>query len=151
MHQMTEKYPSTLLLSLCIEIHYTLFSLHVQPVSSHQWQDADEECDVQDLLHWAGSLDGDNLLLQVMVLDGHLVQPFHMICPLVPFQFQHTMPSLGMLNPHNPYNASMDNMVGSRQGGDKGHAGRSKEGWINFGGWAGGNWGSSRCIIGFYH
>jgi hypothetical protein len=58
--------------------------MNVQLVSSHQWQDADEERDVQDLLRRVRSLDGDNLLLRVMVLDGHLVRPFRMICPLVP-------------------------------------------------------------------
>jgi hypothetical protein len=91
MSRIAESYPSTPLLSLCVEIHYTSFSfqivaplMNVQLVSSHQWQDADEERDVQDLLRRAGTLDGDNLLLRAMVLDGHLVRPFRMICSLVP-------------------------------------------------------------------
>ena len=91
MRRIAESYPSTPLLSLCVEINHTSFSfqtvaplMNVQLVSSHQWQDADEERDVQDLLRRAGSLDGNNLLLRAMVLDGHLVRPYHMIYSLVP-------------------------------------------------------------------
>lgn len=56
-------------------------ALHV--VSSYEWQDADEKRDAEDMLRRVGSLNGDNILVRVIVREGSLTRPFMIIC-LIP-------------------------------------------------------------------
>jgi hypothetical protein len=57
-----------------------IMSVHF--VFSYQWEDSGEKSDVEDLLHQVRSLDGKSLLVQVMVLEGNLIWPFRIICPV---------------------------------------------------------------------
>jgi len=84
------RYATTALSALCVEMSYISF-LHSEEVaptmslhlaSSYQWQDADEKRDAEDMLRRVRSLDGDNLLVRVIVREGSWMQPFMIICPV---------------------------------------------------------------------